>query len=47
LRLGLADRITQIIPEDIIKPHPLQGRLVVQIKRGKEDIADIFRSIDE
>jgi len=47
IRLGLEYRITQIIPQEIIPPHPLQGRLAVQIRSDREDLLEIFRSIDE
>jgi len=47
IRLGYQDRITQIIPEEIIEPHPLQGRLAVQVLETRQDLLDIFRSIDE
>ena len=47
LRLGLGHRISQIIPEDIILPHPLQGRLVVQIRKDRPDLFEIFRGIHE
>ena len=44
IRLGLNWRISQIIPFSIIKPHPLQGRLTVQVRRDREDLLDFFRS---
>lgn len=47
IRLGCEDRIAQIIPADIIEPHPLQGRLVVQVRRDRYDLLDIFRSLNE
>jgi len=46
LRLGYENRISEIIPADIIEPHPLQGRLAVQIRRDRPDLARIFRRID-
>ena len=45
LRLGFGYRISQIIPEDIITPHPLQGRLAVQIRKDRVDLFEIFRRI--
>jgi hydroxymethylbilane synthase len=45
IRLGLENRISEIIPPDIMEPHPLQGRLAVQIREGRRDLAEIFRSI--
>lgn len=47
LRLGYQDRITEIIPSHIIEPHPLQGRLAVQVKRNRTDMIELFRGIDE
>ncbi|TRZ49873.1 hydroxymethylbilane synthase [bacterium] len=47
LRLGLGHRISQIIPEDIMPPHPLQGRLAVQIRKDRPDLFEIFRGIHE
>ncbi len=38
IRLGLGKRITQKIPFDILKPHPLQGRLAIVAKKDDEDI---------
>lgn len=47
LRLGYQDRITEVIPPYIIEPHPLQGRLAVQLRSDRQDIIEIFRRIDE
>lgn len=47
LRLELEYRISQIIPEDIMPPHPLQGRLAVQIRKDRIDLFEIFRRIHE
>jgi len=47
IRLGLEHRIAEIIPEKIIKPHSLQGRLAVQIRKDRDDLLKIFRSLDE
>jgi len=47
LRLGYRDRIAEIISPDIIKPHPLQGRLAVQVRQGRRDMIGIFGRIDE
>lgn len=46
LRLGYEDRITQIIPQEIIPAHPLQGRLAVQVRSDRKDLLEIFRSIN-
>lgn len=47
LRLGYEDRITEIIPLDIVEPHPLQGRLAVQVRHDRDDVIELFRSIHE
>jgi len=43
IRLGYENRIAQIIPEEIIEPHPLQGRLVVQVRSDRQDLIKIFK----
>lgn len=45
IRLGLEGRISEIISPDIIEPHPLQGRLAVQVRRDRADVIEIFRRI--
>ncbi len=47
LRLGYENRISQIIPLDVIQPHPLQGRLAAQVRKDRKDLVGIFRRIDE
>jgi len=47
IRLGFVDHIAQIIPFSIIEPHPLQGRIAIQIHRDRKDLLEVFRSIDE
>ncbi|MDP8229720.1 MAG: hydroxymethylbilane synthase [Candidatus Gorgyraea atricola] len=47
IRLGCEEKISQIIPFNIIQPHPLQGRLAVQVRKDRKDLIEIFRSIDE
>jgi len=46
IRLGYQDKIAEIIPPNIIEPHPLQGRLAIQVRRDKTNIIELFRSID-
>jgi hydroxymethylbilane synthase len=46
IRLGYEARISEIISEYIIEPHPLQGKLAIQIRRDRTDLADIFRRIN-
>ncbi len=47
IRLGLEHRIAEIIPKEVMEPHPLQGRLAVQIRKDRRDLFNIFRSINE
>lgn len=47
IRLGYEKRIAQVIPEEIIAPHPLQGRLAIQIRKDRSNLLEIFRSLDE
>jgi len=47
IRLGLEKRISQTIPPSIIEPHPLQGRLAIQIHKDRNDLIELFRGIDE
>jgi len=46
IRLRLGERIAQIIPKETVEPHPLQGRLAIQICKDREDLKKIFGSID-
>ncbi len=43
VRLGLGNRITQRIPFDILRPHPLQGRLAIEVRKDDEDIIRLCR----
>jgi len=45
LRLRYEQRIAQIIPQEIIPAHPLQGRLAVQACRDRTDLWKIFRRL--
>jgi len=47
LRLGIQKRAAQIIPKEIMPPHPLQGRLAVQIRKDRKELFDILRSLHE
>ena len=38
IRLGLEQRIAEIIPPEIIPPHPLQGRLALQVRSSDEKL---------
>lgn len=46
IRLGITERASQIIPADVIKPHPLQGSLAVQVRKDRVDLYKIFKRID-
>ncbi len=47
IRLGLRHRIAEIISKDMMEPHLLQGRLAIQIRKDRQDLFNIFRSLDE
>ena len=47
IRLGYEDRICEILPDEIFRPHPLQGKLAVQIKEERADLLKLFEGIDE
>lgn len=47
IRLGFAQKISQLISPSIIQPHPLQGRLAVQIRRDRKDLREAFEGIDD
>ena len=46
IRLGLEERITASLPPDILKPHPLQGRLAVIARAEDSDLIEILSKID-
>lgn len=45
-RLGLSHRMTQKIPLDILKPHPLQGSLAIVAKKDNAELAELLSIID-
>lgn len=45
-RLGLAQRITQVIPTEIILPAVSQGAIAVEIREGDSSIAEIVSTIN-
>jgi len=47
LRLGLKDRITQIIPEDILLPAPAQGALGCEYAQRRTDVARRIAAIQD
>ncbi len=46
IRLGYQDRITEIIDPSIIRPHPLQGRLAIEVRQDRKDLIELFKKID-
>jgi hydroxymethylbilane synthase len=46
LRLDLSRRITERIPFDILKPHPLQGRLAVVTRADDKDLIELISALD-
>jgi len=46
IRLGLEEKITEILPSDIFPPHPLQGALAIQIRYGDSDLLSLFSKLD-
>lgn len=46
IRSGYENRFFEVIPEEIIKPHPLQGRLAVQVRKDRQDLLNLFRGIN-
>lgn len=46
LRLGLENRINQIIPSSIIKPHPGQGSLAIITRKERPGLVKILSTLD-
>lgn len=46
LRLGVEDRITQIIPFEIIEPHPLQGALAIVARKEDKNLITFLSILD-
>lgn len=46
IRLGLQHRITQKIPFEILKPHPLQGSLAIEARENDKEIINLFSKLD-
>jgi len=46
IRLGLEGRAAEILPRSIMDPHPMQGRLAVQVRRDRADLIELFGEID-
>ena len=47
IRLGYESRITEVIPKEVMEPHPLQGRLAIQIRKERDDLLKVFGSLNE
>ena len=46
IRLGLEHKITQKIPSDILKPHPLQGCLALITRKDNKDLIELLSVLD-
>ena len=46
LRLGLAHRIREKISFEILKPHPLQGKLAVLTRKEDEELIELLSVLD-
>jgi len=47
VRLGLEDRISQRIPFEILKPHPLQGSLALEIREDNWKLRKLLESLNK
>jgi hydroxymethylbilane synthase len=47
IRLGLADRATEILPFDVVLPAPGQGALAIEIRAGDAFVADLVASVND
>lgn len=45
-RLGLENRITERLPFEILKPHPLQGSLAVETRQDDLEVIGLFAKTD-
>lgn len=45
-RLGLEHKISQRLPHNILKPHPLQGSLAIVVREDRKDLIEFLRVID-
>jgi len=45
IRLEYQMRIAEIISPKIIEPHPLQGRLAIQVRSDRDDMIELFKHI--
>ncbi len=47
VRLGLEERITQRIPFKILKPHPLQGSLAIEVRENNIQLINLLKVLNE
>ncbi|NQT33335.1 MAG: hydroxymethylbilane synthase [Candidatus Omnitrophica bacterium] len=47
IRLGLEERIAQVLPFSVIRPNSLQGRLALQVRKDRRDLIKLFEEINE
>ncbi|MCM8796993.1 MAG: hydroxymethylbilane synthase [Candidatus Omnitrophica bacterium] len=47
IRLGLKDGVTQRIPFEILKPHPLQGSLAIVVREDNQELIDLLKVLNE
>ena len=47
IRLGLEDRITEELPFDVMRPHPLQGALACVVRKNDVECLNMLKMIDE
>lgn len=46
IRLGLEEKISQVLPFEIIKPHPLQGSLALVTRSRDRQLLDLLSVLD-
>ncbi len=46
VRLGLEDRITERLSFDVLKPHPLQGSLAIEIRADDTEMKNLAAKLD-
>ncbi|MDO8536241.1 MAG: hydroxymethylbilane synthase [Candidatus Omnitrophota bacterium] len=46
IRLGYEHRIAQVIPKEIMEPHPLQGALAVEVRQNDLELIKLFSDLD-
>lgn len=46
IRLGLEEKVSQVLDDKIVKVHPLQGRLALQIHKNNKKLFEMIRGLD-